>query len=113
MHDEFNTEIAKLVTWMNTVGVPESGGAVWCLSRLPVAFRELELTYENRYAAEIITHEQAALIRLTEELGSAAADRVLELRGRFTTLNERFGLPALPSPEEPAARKMKPRKRAA
>ncbi len=98
MNDAFSVEIAKLSTWIKTAGLPEMSRVIWCMNRLPSAYKEFTATYESRYAADIARHEQAALLHLADELGATGSDRVEKLRGRFETLNERFGLPALPAP---------------
>jgi hypothetical protein len=98
VYEAFRSEIAKLATWVKSAGLPESSRVLWCVSRLPSAYKEFAGTYESRYAVDIARHELAALVHLAEELGESAGARVEKLRVRFQTLNERFGLPALPSP---------------
>jgi hypothetical protein len=111
MYNEFKAEIANLLTWMKTTGVSETSSAVWCIARLPIAYREFERTYENRYAADITTHQQAALIRFAEELGANGKNELRELHKRLETLNECFRLPALALPEPPPVPKPLVRKR--
>ena len=75
MYDEFKTEIADLIKWMKTTGVSETSSALWYIARLPKAYQEFDRTYESRYAAEIATCEQGAIIRFGEELGERSAKR--------------------------------------
>jgi hypothetical protein len=111
MYDEFKVEIANLLAWMKRSGVSETSSSLWCITRLPVAYREFERTYESRYAADIATHQHGALARFAKELGSNGKSELEELRNRLEALNERFRLPALGLPEQPPAPKQPARKR--
>jgi hypothetical protein len=107
MYDAFQQEIARLVTWVKTKQFVEERQVLWCLSHLPAAYRELTQTYESRFADAIVGHQQAALARVSTERGPGAALLAVNLRGKLQSLNERFGLRALPPPSMHAP-KLKP-----
>ncbi len=95
MYDAFQAEVARLVSWVKKAQLVEERQVLWCLARLPDAYKELSRTYESRYAEDIARHQQAALTRMGEEIGPSAGILADKMRGKFLTLNERFGLPAL------------------
>jgi hypothetical protein len=106
VYEAFLAEITRLGVWVKAANLAEERQVLWCLARLPDAFRELSRTYESRYADDIARYQQAALSRLTEGIGPAAGLLADKLRGKIQSLNERYGLPRLPDPP-PAARTAK------
>jgi hypothetical protein len=75
--------------------------ALWYLDKLPNLYRELALTYENRYLEEILRLVQA-MLRTIE-----APKPVETLTTQFRAMHERHGIPRLalkaPLPVKPVA----------
>ena len=63
--------------------------ALWYLDKLPNLYRELALTYENRYLEEILRLVQA-MLRTIE-----APKPVETLNSQFRAMHERHGIPRL------------------
>lgn len=99
MYEAFQAEVARLVLWVKKAELLEERQVLWCIAQLPDAFRELTRTYESRYAEVIARHQQAAIHRLNEDTGPTAGLLADKLRGKFQSLNEGFGLPALVTPQ--------------
>ncbi len=100
MYKAFQTGIVRLSAWIKTAKSADERQVLWCLARLPDAYREFTRTYESRYAEDIARHQQAALTRLAGETGSAGGLLADKLRRKLQSLNERFGLPALAMPHQ-------------
>ncbi len=103
MYEAFQKEIARLVTLVKTAELVDEKQVLWCLSRLPAAYQELARSYESRFADSITSHQQAALGVLTADTCQKATLLADKLHGKFQSLNERFGLRALPPQRVPRA----------
>jgi hypothetical protein len=96
MYEAFQKEIARLVVWVKEAQLLEERQLLWCLHGLPAAYRELARTYESRFADAIVSRQQTALAVLAGQTGPVAALLTENLHGKFQSLNQRFGLQALP-----------------
>jgi hypothetical protein len=72
-----------------TLSASTQSTALWYLDKLPSLYRELALTYENRYLEEILRLVQA-MLRTIE-----APKPVETLTSQFRAMHERHGIPRL------------------
>jgi len=113
MENAIQVQLAELEDDVRVAAIPDANKrtTLWCVSKLPSLYRQLCLTYENRYREEITRLVQGALHELLNgpangAAGKQLADRIIQ---HLRLLHERSGISELnlktPLSSRPRSRK--------
>jgi hypothetical protein len=99
MENAIQVQLAEPEDDVRVAAIPDASKrtTLWCVSKLPSLYRQLRLTYENRYREEITRLVQGALHELLNgpangAAGKQLADRIIQ---RLRLLHERSGISEL------------------